>query len=393
MSGKYTRKLSFNERLFVVGNKLSPPMMNQGVFEGKGVLDVEKWRAAVAAASEANPGSRLVMRGVLGSCRWVDSGVAPPVIEIRNSGWSGNGWENAPFLKKPLDLKKGPTCEVLLLPDEAMPRVIFRTHHAVMDGGGSFTWVFDVMRALRGEPCVGSRSAVTDTELAKSLEAGYRTPYPTEHLPPTGAIDGDEPGFIWRRITIPGRPHNLLGQIAVIVAREAWKYSDGIVRFAIPVDMRQHQPKLLSTANLSYAVYIEVRKDTTPEQVSADIEQQLKEKREAMLTKGDDLVRYIPIWLLTAAAKMIINKRKKRGLYSISGALSNVGRIPLKLIRGGGWEATAFYPIPPLSDYVPFFLLITGSEDRVEMILSLPNQLATNGRMDAVLNSLNTGIR
>lgn len=392
MSEKYTRKLSFNERLFVVGNRLSPPMMNQGVFEGKGILDVEKWKAAVEAASEANPGSRLVLRGVLGSCRWVDSGVTPPVIEIENSNWSGNGWENAPFLKKPLDLKKGPTCEVLLI-QGGTPRVIIRTHHAVMDGGGSFTWVFDIMRALRGEPCIGSRSTMTDLELAKSFESGYRTPYPTEHIPPTGPVDSNEPGFIWRRITIMGRPHDLLGQIAVIVAREAWKYSDGIVRFAIPADMRQHQPGLLSTANLTFAIYIEVKKDSTPEQISRDIERQLKEKREGMLTKGDDLVRYIPIWLLARAGQMIINKRKKKGIYSISGALSNVGRIPLKLIRGGGFEATAFYPIPPLSDYVPFFLLITGSEERVEMILSLPNSLATNGRMDSILNSLASNIR
>lgn len=393
MDAKYTRKLSFNERMFVVANRLSPPMMNQGIFEGKGVLDVDRWKAAVAAASEANPGSRVVLRGVLGSCRWVDSGVTPPVIEIRDSGWSGNGWENAPFLKKPLDLKKGPTCEVLLLPDATTPRVIFRTHHAVMDGGGSFTWIFDIMRALRGEPCLGSRSAITDMELAKSFESGFRTPYPTEHIPPTGLADGNEPGFIWRRVTLKGRPHDLLGQIAVIVAREAWKYSDGVVRFAIPADMRHHQPGLLSTANLTFAIYIEVKKDTTPEQVSADIARQLEEKRDGLLTKGDDLIRYVPIWILDIAARKVINARKKRGIYSISGALSNVGRIPLKLIRGGGFEATAFYCIPPLSDYVPFFLLITGNDDSVELILSLPNALATKGRLEAVLNSLTTGIR
>ena len=89
-----------------------------------------------------------------------------------------------------------------------------------------------------------------------------------------------------------GKPHNLLGQIAVIVAKEAWKYSDGIVRFAIPADMRQRQPGLLSTANLTFAIYVEVKKDSTPESVSADIAQQLKEKREGLLTKGDDLFKH-----------------------------------------------------------------------------------------------------
>src|SRR5512142_1834581 len=101
MAERYTRKLSFNERLFVVGNKLSPPMMNQGIFEGKGVLDYGLWKKAVDAASEANPGSRLVLKGVLGSCRWVDSGINPPVIEIKDSKWSGSGWEHGPFLLKP----------------------------------------------------------------------------------------------------------------------------------------------------------------------------------------------------------------------------------------------------------------------------------------------------
>lgn len=86
-------------------------------------------------ASAGNPGSRLILRGHLGSCRWVDSGKTPPVREIDGSRWDGLGPVGAPFLQEPLSPIKGPMCEVLLIHGDPL-RVAFRVHHGVMDGRG-----------------------------------------------------------------------------------------------------------------------------------------------------------------------------------------------------------------------------------------------------------------
>src|SRR4030042_2251198 len=149
MTKRYTKKVSFNERVFLAAAQLAPPMANQMIFEGRGSLDYQHLQKAVETASEANPGSRLILKGILGGCRWVDSGTTPPVIDIPHSRWTGYDSENAPFLEKPLCPKQGPTCEVVLVQGDPV-RVIFRSLHGVMDGRGTFIWAEEVFRSLRG---------------------------------------------------------------------------------------------------------------------------------------------------------------------------------------------------------------------------------------------------
>ncbi|MBN1498217.1 MAG: hypothetical protein JXA07_15700 [Spirochaetes bacterium] len=388
----YTRQLSFNERAFLTGAELSPPLANQIVCEGTGRLDYAHWLEAVATASEANPGSRLILKGILGTCRWVDSGSTPPVTEVIGSRWDGYCSEHAPFLESPLNPKVGPTCEVLLIPGDT-PRVVFRTMHAAMDGRGTLTWVEDVFRALRGERCIGSSSRLTDTDLARSIQKNFRKPYPTEHIPPTGKADMKESGFVWRRVSVNARPHHLLAQTAILAAQEAWRHSDGIVRFGIPVDMRPRKRGLASTANLTFAIYIEIKKDSTPEQIADDIKLQIEQKREGMLSKGDDLIRHVPLWLMKKTGAKIIHDRHKNGIYSISGFISNFGRMDLSAYQAAGFTTTGIFAIPPANEYAPFFLVLMGHEDTVELILTLPRKLATNDRLDSVMDHIVKNIK
>ncbi len=89
MPKSYSRPLSPPECGHIVFDEISPPLVNQIVFEGNGQLDISDWQLAVKKASEANPGSRLVLHGHLGGCRWIDSGIVPPVSEIDGSEWDG----------------------------------------------------------------------------------------------------------------------------------------------------------------------------------------------------------------------------------------------------------------------------------------------------------------
>ncbi len=387
MQKPYTRKLSFNERIFVVADRLYPPLANQFIFEGTGVIDSDSWHAAVEAASEANPGSRAVLKGALNTCRWVDTGITPPIIEVKQDRQEWDKPETVPYFTKPLSPEKGPTCEVVLVSGDPL-RAIFRTHHALMDGMGTFVWVTDIFRALRDEPCIGSQSTITDTELAWSFQKKMRKPYPTEHIAPTGKAEGSETGIITRRIRVSGRFHNLLAQVALQIAREAWSQADGVVRLGIPVDMRPRMPGLVSTANLTYAIYIEINKDSTADSIAGDVSRQLQEKREGMLSRGDDMARYVPMRVLEKLARKVIDRRHANSIYSLSGIISNVGRIKLQHYRGGGFEPTAFWGIPPVNDYVPFFIGLGGYDDIVELVLSLPRRLATRNRIDGLLERI-----
>jgi len=389
---RYTRSLSFNERLYLCLDEICPPLCNQLFFEGSGSLDYAKWCKAVEIASEANPGSRLVLEGYLGSSRWVDSGLTPRVREVDGSTWDGYGPEGAPFLMERLLYHEGPTCEVILIRG-SKPRVAFRTHHGVMDGRGTMTWIEDIFRALNGLDVLGAPLTLNDYQLARSFQKQKCESYPVEHIAPTGRAIGNERGMIWKRIIIEGRYHNILGRCAKLIAREAWKHSPGgVVRIGIPVDMRPRLGGQRSTANLVLPVIVEVKPETTPEQIADDIAFQIKHGYEGMLSPGDDLHRYVPVRLLASLARKIIDVRHSRGLYSLSGYLTHMGHIPVDNFRGGGFQATAFWGIPP-GEYYPFFLGMASYGNTQAFCLTMPKVLASEGRMDEILNNILQGLQ
>jgi hypothetical protein len=392
MTGTYSRKLSFNERLFVVGADYAPPLANQMIFEGSGAFDARLWESAVRTASEANPDTRMVLRGFLNTCRWVDSGVTPPVIEINGGAWDGRGPAGMTRLEKALPPRTGPTCEVVLIQGNPL-RVVFRSHHGVMDGRGTYIWAEDVFRALRGEPCVGSRSSMSDIEVARSFQKELRSPLPTQYQAPTGLAEGEETGSVWHRVQVNGRYHHLMALLALETAKQVWSRGESRILVGIPVDMRPRVPGENIIANMTLAIYVEISRSSTPEDIARDIARQVEEKREGMLSRGDDLTRFIPMWLLRRATSGLINRRHDRGVYSLTGIISNLGRIDLQKYTGGGFTPSATFAIPPANEYVPFFLVLAGHGDTVELMLSLPRRLATRNRLDHMLRKLTAAMR
>ncbi|MBN1471110.1 MAG: hypothetical protein JW925_04965 [Syntrophaceae bacterium] len=387
MSTLYSRKMTFNERSYVAANLIGYPVTIQLIFDGEGVLDLKRWREAVTIASQANPGARLILEGHLGWSRWVDSGINPPVREVDGSHWSGYDPNGAPFLQELLPFRQSPSSEVILI-HGSTPRVLFRTHHGVMDGRGIMFWAEDVFRVLRGESAIGSSSNVTDVELSKSFQDQFRTAFPVEHIAPTGLPEGNVHGVTWKRRSLKVNIPMLLARCARLAAEEAWRHADGIVRFAVPVDMRPRKAGLHSTGNLTLDLYIEVKKETTPEQIADDIALKLKHGCEGKMKRFDEWLDHIPLWLVKRAIAKIVHKRHQNGLYGLSGVLSNLGWLDLSYFQGGGFYCRSFWAIPPATEYFPFFLVMSGYEGGSELILSTPQKLATAGRLDETLERI-----
>lgn len=392
MDNRYSRQLSFNERFFLGLDDICPPVCNQLFLDGTGVLDYERWCKAVEVASAANPGSRLILEGHLGCSRWVDSGITPRVREVDGSNWDGCGPAGAPFLMERLPYRESPSCEVVLIHGPT-PRVVFRSHHGVMDGRGTMTWAEDIFKALRGEEVLGAPSTINDYTLVRSFQKQLRKPFPVEHIAPTGKAQGNEIGVVWKRVIIQGKYPKVLGRSAKLLAQAAWRHSQGVVRFGIPVDMRPRLGSQRSTANLAFAIYIEVKPETTPEQIAEDIAFQTQHGYEGMLSRGDNLYRYVPIRLLASQTRKIIDARHARGLYSLSGCLTNMGRIPVEYFQGAGFQATAFWGIPPSIEYFPLFLGMASYGNTQAFVLTMPKVLANQGRMDEILDYLAQGLQ
>lgn len=395
MTGPYQRPLSPVERIWLVADRLCPPFVNQLVLEGDPAagpaLDEGAWRTAVEAAAAVNPGSRLVLRGVLGGSRWVAAPAPPAVRTVDGRAWDGRGPEGAPFLAEPLPPRGGPTCAVLLV-EGAPPRVVVRTHHAVMDGRGTLSFVEDVFRALRGEAPVGAAARIDDATLGRSLDAGVGDRRTEDCLAPTGAPDGTEPGVRWRRVSLPGRPARLLPRLALALAAEAraraGAAATGRVRFDVPVDLRPRRPGLRSTANLTGMLFVEVAPDDGPDDIARALARGLAERREVAAEPALAALRGVALGLLVAGARRGVRRNHGRARYAATAVLSNLGRLPLATFHGAGFRAETGFFIPPGTDSSPFFLATAGTEDRVELTASVPRVLATDGRLEAVLGTL-----
>lgn len=382
--------MTSTERVYLVNAEVCPPFANQLIIESTGEFKPEIWKNAVEVASAANPGSRLVLKGHLNFARWVDSGKTPPIIEIDGGNWDGMGQKDAPsFLEVPLN-PRDHTCEFIIIHGDPI-RFCLKTHHAVMDGRGTMQWFYDIVRVARGEQPIGFNSKITEWQAAKSFQKTGRTPKPHQYIAPTGKPSGNERGFVWRRIKLNGALYpNSLGQVAMILAREAWSHADGPVRFAVPVDLRTRVPKELSLGNLTNFIYSDINKNDTPESVAANVKHQLENKKDGELYWGDQLVRFMPLSMIRTSLINEIETKNRTGLYRNSGIISNIGEIPRDIFIGGGLTPIDCLGVPPCVDAIPLFLgMMRNTPLQIcEIIISMPKVLANNGRFDALLQRI-----
>jgi hypothetical protein len=391
MEKSFQRPISATERIWLSIDRAFGPYLNQVVVEGKGAIDFEHLKAAVESASEANPGSRLVLKGVLRGCYWIDSGITPKIRKLSAEKWDGYGPDNAPFLCDPLPYK-GPTCEVIYI-EGIIPRIIFRSNHGVMDGMGTLTWIEDIFRVLRGENPIGTSSTLTEYQLVSSISDKTMKMHPIDNIAPTGKAGKRIKGITWKRLTFKGNYTKHLGTIGMALARSAWKYGDGKVRIGIPVDIRPRKQGLRSTGNLSMALYLEISKNSTPESITYEILRQLYNKHDCICIEGGDYLDLIPLWFMALVMKLIIKIPYITGRYNISGIISNLGRIDTEKFSGGGFNADTVFFIPPRFDGLPAFVVLSGCRERLEMTISVPNVLASNGRFDRLIDDIRDAIQ
>jgi len=388
----YKRPLARSELMWLVMDKINPPFGIAILLEGEGELNKKLWEDAAIKVSETNPGTRLKLKGFLKNRYWIDTGIPPEVVEIDASDWSGLSSENAPFLQRDLSPFTGPTSEILLLQGEN-PKICFRSNHAVMDGRGILMWIEDMFRALRGENTISTNSNINADQLARLFQKKHRDFEPSVHIAPTGIAKGNDRGCIWKRIQFNGRFSKLLPKLAIIIANEAKKHSDGPVKIAVPVDLRHRNKNIHSSANLSIAIYLDINQSSTPDQIADKIKNQIQKQNDCVLTRGMFWFEILPTWFMTMLVKKSIQKQHQKGLYSVSALLSNLGIIPIHKFHGGGFVANNCLGIPPDIENIPCFISLNGRKDGVDLIVSIPKVLSSDGRIDELLDSISLGLQ
>jgi hypothetical protein len=387
----YRRRLSPVERVHAACGQsprtLETTRIGTLVVEGEGAIDAQALRAAVARAAQANPGTRVSLRGHLGRARWEESADALPRVRVvEGSTWDGQGSEGAEVLEAPLELRRGPCLEVVLLAGDPC-RLVVRALHAVTDGRGLSLFGLDVARALRGEEPHGHASARTDVAVMRGVASGVPPPEAHGFLSPAGPPAGDALGDVWRRVRIPGPPPRLLARVALAAARSAWRRNErpGEVRFHVPVDLRRHEPGLATTANMVGLATLDVPRDAGVEEVQRALRAQIDAGNHAALPRAAELVCWIPLRFIDyGLGRRRATYRDANEAHS-SGMLTNMGRASLAAFGAPGFRPSAwfFLPIPG-----SFFVTVTGDDDGAELVVGMPRLFGDGGRLEDVCATL-----
>ncbi|MDD3894076.1 MAG: hypothetical protein PHU36_03535, partial [Syntrophomonadaceae bacterium] len=336
-------------------------------------------------------GSRLVLRGNLSWSYWEDSGITPLLTEVNGSSWDGMSSAGLRPLIKTYDIRKGPTVEVIIFHGSPI-RVMFRSHHAVMDGRGLMTWAEDIFRALNGLQPLGSDHTIVENDLLHFPDKKIHPAPASSFISPVGMPVGKDPERVWRRISVKGHHSKLLSRIIILCAKAARLHGEGPVRIGIPVDLRPRRPGLRSTGNLTNAIYITVDPESTIEQIAGEIQCRLKEYDDGKLNLEDILIPYVPIQIIRQILAKYEKHNFKANQYRCTGFITNLGKVNLDLFSGGGFKSTALFVLPISICSLPFFLSMIGYHDATDYVLGMPKLLASEGRLEEILSYIVTGL-
>jgi hypothetical protein len=389
LDAPYTRRISFNERLYLASEAMKPGFCIQIVVEGDGALTEENLSSAVACAAAVNPGARLVRRGVLGWMRWVASGPTPPVRVV--APWSDSEGP-PPEVERPLGPGVGPTCEVVLSPGPR-PRVVFRCFHGVMDARGLLHFAEDVFRALRGEEPEGATCTLSDTEVVESSVGARKRPaLKSDCATLTASRARGASPVIWRRVTLEGPMPSLVARIAVALARHARRFHPGITRVMVPVDLRNYRRELRSTANMTYPLFVDVAPERGWRDLHKEILKRLGAKEPMRLDPGEKILPWLPLWLVTAIYWLWLAGHRITGRYPFSALVTHVALQGVAPLDGAGFTARSLYFLPPQADFIPLGISAVSGPDAAHLVVSAPRGLLGDEQLSTLCEALRTGV-
>ena len=361
------------------------------VVEGEGTLDLARLTEAVAVASEACPGMRLVREGK----EWVDGG-KPALVTLLEVDADADPMK-LPELVQCLVEADGALCQVDLVRRRGANRdaVAFRANHAVTDADGLLIWIRDVFRALRGEPVAGAPDAISDRDVYEQFPHHTESqPLRFEWPPIIGNCEPTvQPGVVAVRRVLQGRHVGISARIAALFADlvAGRDPSQREAAFYVPINLRHYRPDVRSTANLSLGMPIRVSAGENWTDVHARLLGAIKD--------GAPVKNVPPVRTLTAPLPVVASmlrqaNRQTRTLqrFPANATISHAGRVDLADLCAPGFTArTAFILERPLPGEAPVFSMLEF-DWHTEITVSWWDGASTAAALDTLLDRVAEGI-
>ncbi len=382
----FKRKISPLECSYLAYDQgASSAMVNQYVLEGIGSISLIELRSAVAQAAEANPGVTLSLVGKSFWRGWKDKGQFP-AVRSGHSHWAGQSSDGASFHLGELDCQSKYAAEVIYLEGET-PRIIFRTHHALMDGNATLYWIQEVCRALRGEPLQGSDCTLNEWELAKKYESrAVQKPLVgpwNSVFPKLGRelLKGELGSSIWAAVRLKKVDDKALPKTIALVAKKVRAiHGEGAkVVVRVPSDLRRllpaDQPYQLS--NVVSALDLEIGANDDANKIYRKILSGLQKKYDLNLFhKSQVLARALPKSTFIPKGNLM-EKNHRLGETFISAVVTHVGRVSLADLSCEGFRATDLYAVPVPLESVSLSCVFVAHDQGLSLCMSAPQALAS----------------
>jgi hypothetical protein len=137
---------------------------------------------------------------------------------------------------------------------------------------------------------------------------------------------------------------------------------------------------------------IDPDKDTAKD-IADNIAKQLAEYRDCIYYHREKLMYYMPIRLMNMIFRQVIRAKHGAGLYPFSAIITNLTKIDITQYRGGGFTADTWFGFPVNQQLIPMFITLTGQQGASDITLGLPYNMATNGRLDSLMDTIVNGLK
>lgn len=369
---------------------LLPPREVIVVVEGAGRLPQARWQAALDQVVAANPGCRLRIAGERMAMRFESDGAPTRLRMIDDCRWDGRSEAGADVLAAvPLSFATGPLSELLVLEAGDATRLVWRAHHAAMDGQGVMHAYNELFRSLRGEALLGSNADFSDTALM--LDSGVKKSDSRMRRAAllTGQPAGDDPRNLWRRVSIPGRHANSLNRlvdafVAFVRDRAGPREAKLPCVFSIPVNGRRHRPGMNTTQNFTNMLMVPVWPGEGADAFKRRLKHMLDGRMETAYFKVVEQMKRVPrAWIDRLSSPNRANFRRRR-LHETA-LITHLGYFKTAPLSAPGFRCERLWGVPLPGNV---FCAVFGTEHTLEISLGMPAVYASEGRLDALVAHL-----
>lgn len=378
----FFRKLSPLEVTFLADDIPGYSMLvNQFILEGDGDIDLDHFKASVAKASAVNPGCRLILKGYWKWRYWDDGGPLPSV-DVLESDWDGESSEGAPVLGSPINPRVGPNTQITIIKGDKT-RLLFRTHHATMDGMGMLAYAVDVFNALRGEDLRGTNGRKTDWDVVQTVDHPKTPTAKGNCIPITPVAKNSEAtGCRWVRLRWEGKYTKIAAKMTLAACRIAWRNNgtDKRIVMRIPSDLRRYlaEEDGINLGNLTGAIDIEVPPDATVNSIQSSIIKQMRNNQDLAVFPDNFPLAF---WMPKRVFRNNPNRNRllhEKGIYPMTGTVTYLGNVDPSQYDFGDFKATSTYGVPIPYETKPIFIGFNVNPKGLNAVVGVPKALANH---------------